>query len=297
MWFAPATTKNGRCRDEDIEAITQLSLDADNVGDWDVMRRVLEDAGLAHIIQRSSSHTPERPKWHVHIPLFVHWSGAKREWRRLYRHCVGWFSAAAELKFDLNGAQPSFGFDKATDRLGQPWFPATRRTPESAPAETICREGLAFDLEHFLAITGFDWVEDPSTPSPRRTGRDKKAKRAKGVVRGTPNGEANIGDSQLALAFLAAGMLGPNVGENKWAVVCPWEDEHTGGTPFDSSTVIFAPTRRHSPGWFHCSHSHCEGRGTREVLLALPRSALIDALALQREAHLRSRAAKSGGSQ
>jgi hypothetical protein len=81
LWFSPALSSNGRCRDLDIEAITQLSFDCDGAGDWTIMREALDAAGLAYIIQRSSRHQPELPKWHVHLPLTEPWKGTKSEFK------------------------------------------------------------------------------------------------------------------------------------------------------------------------------------------------------------------------
>lgn len=145
-WFTPALSVNGRCRDEDIDCISMLSFDCDGAGDWDVLRGLLEAAGAAFILQRSSSHQPHLPKWHVHMPLATPWSGTKPQWRRIYRHAVGWFAGAAELVVGLDADPPSYGFDVKTDRLGQPWYPAARRAPEAPVPETIVMEGDALEL-------------------------------------------------------------------------------------------------------------------------------------------------------
>jgi hypothetical protein len=293
-WFTPGLTKNGRCRDEDISEITQLALDADNVGDWGPMQALLGETRIAHVMHRSSSHTPERPKWHLHIPLYLHWSGDKLEWRSIYRHCVAWFSAAAELSYNFNGRQSMYGFDKSTDRLGQPWFPPTRRNEDAVPAETICKQGLALDMEAFLHVTGFDLNFEPAPKDPRaRKPKDATRHRrlASAMVKVTTG---TMPDFLLGVAFDAAGMLGPKVGEDKWSVVCPWESEHTTGHALDSSTVIFSPTKKGRPGWFHCRHGHCEGRTVREVLMTLPAAALAAAIAAQRDAVI-ARAPLGGG--
>lgn len=78
----------------------------------------------------------------------------------------------------------------------------------------------------------------------------------------------------LGAAFEAAGWLGRGVGIDKAAVRCPWEDEHSIGTRFDSSTVIFAPTKGYRVGWFWCSHGHCQRTRTlKDVLATLPEAA------------------------
>lgn len=265
LWFTPALSVNGRCRDCDIIAITQVSFDADGCGDWSGMRGLLERADIAHVIQASASHTPAVPKWHVHVPLALHWSGVKAEWRAIYRHARNWFSAAVFL-------EGSAGFDPATDRLGQPWFPAARRHAGDDVPETVVGVGRALDLGDFLVATGFTLP----TPAPRAS-RPKKTRAAR-------EGGATAADQAglLERAFAFAGWLGREIGANRRAVLCPWRDQHTGGTEFDGSTVIFAPSSRAQLGWFHCAHAHCAARTQPEVLRAVPPDALAASLSGRR---------------
>jgi hypothetical protein len=51
----------------------------------------------------------------------------------------------------------------------------------------------------------------------------------------------------------------------KWAVVCPWESEHTSGSAL-SGSVLFGPPAGEHVGWFHCFHAHCAQRTPRDVL-------------------------------
>lgn len=83
-----------------------------------------------------------------------------------------------------------------------------------------------------------------------------------------------VSDGFLGAAFEAAGWLGRGVGIDKAAARCPWEDEHSGGVRYDSSTVIFAPTKGYRVGWFWCSHAHCSRlRSLKDVLAVLPEAA------------------------
>jgi hypothetical protein len=62
------------------------------------------------------------------------------------------------------------------------------------------------------------------------------------------------------------------LGEHKGAlhIACPWDHEHSGGTPGDGSTSYFAAgTRGYSSGHFKCLHAHCSGRTDGDFLLAL----------------------------
>jgi P4 family phage/plasmid primase-like protien len=273
-WFTPARSENGRCRDQDIVCIVQLSLDCDGAGDWDTLQEILSKAGLAYIVQRSSSHGPEKPKWHLHIPLYLHWSGSKKEWRRIYRHTVAWFSAVAGLRVDLSVVPPEYGFDSKPERLGQPWFIPVRRTEQDPVPETVIVEGGAFDFEAFLTATGFD---PESVVAQVDTIAD--GGRARGVRAKTVHGPAACqpGESLLELAFEEAGMLGPTNSEEKHAVRCPWEKSHTTGTTFDFSTILFPPKAGSDVGWFYCSHAHCEGHSNGDALNALPPEAVARA--------------------
>ena len=82
----------------------------------------------------------------------------------------------------------------------------------------------------------------------------------------------------VGATFAAAGMALRRLSPTTLAVECPWQREHSTGKKGDSSTVVFAPSAGSKIGWFHCSHAHCDGRGPREALDALPASALAAAL-------------------
>jgi predicted P-loop ATPase len=79
--------------------------------------------------------------------------------------------------------------------------------------------------------------------------------------------------SPLGRAFADAGMLGRSLDGGKRAVVCPWQKEHTTGTPFDSSTVLFPASAPNGIGGFLCSHSHCAERKAADALRELRRRA------------------------
>ncbi len=270
-WYMGARSENGRCRDQDIDAVTQLTFDTEHTGDWVRVRHVLEAAGLGHVVQRSSSHTPDDPRWHLSLPMTDALACRKWWWRLAYRHLIVWFATVGGLAFDLASDPPVYGFDPAIDRLGQPVFPAARRTQDQLPPETACSEGRALNLIEFLERTGFDpWRDAKHVRSRSRAGSAPKSPRLAGTSEATKPFE-------LLLAFRAAGMLGPQVGAGKWAVRCPWEDAHTTGSRFDSSTVVFRPRAGKRIGGFHCSHAHCADRGVVEVLAALPAAAVLTA--------------------
>jgi hypothetical protein len=267
-WFTAAISGNGRCRDQDIEWITHLAHDADDVGDWDQLIETMRTAGLAYLVQRSASHRPEHPKFHVHIPTTAWWRGEKREWRQIYRHCLAWLSVAADLRADIT--VPLYGFDLATDRMGQPWFMAAKRSPSQRSPETRFATGSALDLERFLVATEFHPLAE--VPQKSRQQRPKKTKPAAHVSE--PVG-------LLERAFAQAGWLAARQGTGPRCVLCPWRHAHSGGEDFDGSTVIFAPRRGGEIGWFHCSHAHCAHRTQPDVLKELPAEHLRQALTLR----------------
>lgn len=59
----------------------------------------------------------------------------------------------------------------------------------------------------------------------------------------------------LGVMFQKANMLGGQVRPGVFAVLCPNQDKHHQGFPYDSSTVIFAPKKRGGRGTFFCSHT------------------------------------------
>jgi hypothetical protein len=77
--------------------------------------------------------------------------------------------------------------------------------------------------------------------------------------------------------FQGRGWIDKELSPGKWSAFCPWEDQHSKGTTFDTSTVVFAPRGGDEPGWFHCSHGHCEGKGLREVLALFSDAEVIQA--------------------
>lgn len=281
-WFMAATTINGGCRDADIESITLLSLDCDGKGDWPVVLVALDEARIAYVAQRSSSHTPEEPKWHLTIPLSRPWTGEKPQWRCIWRFVVGYFAGLAGLTMGFEETvtdpetgeirpRPHYGFDHTTDRLGQPIFIATKRAESQEPPETIVRsadtvEGqgssprLALDLGEFLRRAEFDWSWFEQTPTYE------------------PAGATSIPSDKglLVLAFGECGMLGQRVDRGTiqgYAVECPYEHLHTTGKRFDTSTIIFDPGPGQTMGWFKCSHS-CGRMDQADVLKLLPQEAV-----------------------
>jgi hypothetical protein len=66
-----------------------------------------------------------------------------------------------------------------------------------------------------------------------------------------PRSLVNVGDGVLFQAFQSRGWIGHVLEAGKWSARCPWEDQHTKGETFDTSTVLFAPSAGDTLGWLH----------------------------------------------
>jgi len=229
-----------------------LHLDADGVGDWSALFHVLMGMGLAFLAHRSGGHTPALPKWRVILPLARPFRTEGElgvlAWRTAYASARVVFGALAQLTGP--------GFDPATDGPHHPWFPAARRKVEDPMREVYQNRGATLDLHALLA-------QLPAQPAPavRRPHQRTSGK-------GAP--------SLLQLAFEAAGLLGRELGDGKFAVMCPWNHLHTAPLQSDeaptSSTVIFPTTNDSGLGGFYCAHS-CGSRSVPDVLAELPPNA------------------------
>lgn len=111
--------------------------------------------------------------------------------------------------------------------------------------------------------------------APKRTAA--RPKNTAGCGRQLTDGDER--PSLLVRAFELAGMLGDEISDGRFTVVCPWEHQHTTGRRFDTSTIIWPPTTSSRLGWFCCLHGHCKGRSLDEVLAALPTEAVAKAQA------------------
>ncbi|MBZ4421753.1 hypothetical protein [Myxococcus sp. RHSTA-1-4] len=272
--YSPTENTTGYRNNASTQALYALHLDADGVGDWWELIRVLGELRLAFLIHRSGGHTPALPKWRVILPLAQPFVVGGTEpgvlaWRNGY--------AAARVVFGALARLTGPGFDPATDGPHHPWFPAARRRVEDPVREVYQNHGATLDLHALLRAL-------PSAhPTPPRTSPRPPAST------GTP--------SLLQLAFEAAGMLGRPLGNGKYAVLCPWNELHT--QPLGpneaptSASVIFGSAGEGNMGQFHCSHS-CGTRKAREVLDALPAYAVEHAHARHQPRWLASPTAERG---
>ncbi len=77
--------------------------------------------------------------------------------------------------------------------------------------------------------------------------------------------KGNLATLDIAALFQNAGLYRRLIGQGKHAVTCLWDNQHTTGSKTDSSTIIWEGD---GSKWanFYCSHSHCHGKGLRDVL-------------------------------
>ncbi|HEY3496013.1 MAG TPA: VapE domain-containing protein [Polyangiaceae bacterium] len=91
--------------------------------------------------------------------------------------------------------------------------------------------------------------------------------RAEALERAAYGSTTSAATTKLGAAFAARGELRVLTDE-KAAVTCPWEAQHTTGASGTSGgTVVFAT--KDGEGHFHCSHAHCANRTQLEVYEAL----------------------------
>ena len=279
--------------DERCRSVGWLFLDADDVGEWDVVLGAIGAQGGAYVRGRSGSHCPGpldggacethrkgQRKWHLVLPLREPYevpgnvNVARAEWK-------GELYAAARFAFHLVAEVSGRGFDRQLDQLlcrmyvGAPYD----REHAHVSREIHAREGLGFDVRACWAGLEELGVVDVA---------QVKASRVAATL---PPGTAwndDDGAPPMVAAFMAAGMYVRPMASGKHCVVCPWEATHTSGRTGDTSTILFPN------GKFFCSHSHAEGKaaggaGMREVIAELP----PEAQAVHAERHAEARRAQA----
>lgn len=105
-----------------------------------------------------------------------------------------------------------------------------------------------------------EWLLAAAKKKPARRSREMPA-----------NDRADAADSPLGRLFDERSLLGPRGEDGKRLVVCPWQNEHSGGQLLDSSTVIFPADHRSRLGAFKCLHSHCAHRTGADAFRELER--------------------------
>jgi hypothetical protein len=252
-FLAPGITSTGRRLMEACTAVGWAVYDADNVGDWLVLLAALDAADAAYVGYRSPSHNGrDKIKWRVWLPLALPFHpGGTHEWSALYHAARTALNVVSELSGD--------GFDASTDDVLNRFYPPYR-IPENRhlpPHEVIVRQGKGLDLQALYHALG------EHAP---------KSKRTTGTHRFVTSWNVDThGAHPLFTALVNLGRVGKCCGTDlhgakgqertveKYELLCPWGDQHTGGPQLNSSTAIWVD------GSFDCKHAHCEGRTARDV--------------------------------
>jgi hypothetical protein len=180
-------------------------------------------------------------------PYALHSAADVRQWKADY---LAWI-AALRVRYDILG-----------DPACQDWqrlyrVPHATRTPGGRPE---AREMLG--SPYHIGV----WNCEPTTAERELAKTLVRKPATRGSREHRYETAVHGGDGVLFYAFQARGWLGDAVEPGKWAVRCPWDDLHTKGAAFNTSTVLFAPGSGDTFGWLHCSHAHCQQRDIRDVL-------------------------------
>jgi len=70
-------------------------------------------------------------------------------------------------------------------------------------------------------------------------------------------------------AFGSAGLLGRTLAAGKYAVLCPWNHEHSRPSRVATGSTVLWTDNRWGEATFHCSHAHCDGRRLSDALVQI----------------------------
>jgi hypothetical protein len=146
---------------------------------------------------------------------------------------------------------------------------ATRR--HGGRPEALEMIGNPYQIGHWTCEPNPDERELAKTLAKKPSNRASREHRKDSAT------SVNVGDGILFHAFKARGWLGEAIDASKWSVKCPWDDRHTKGIAYNTSTVLFAPGSGDTFGWLHCSHAHCQDRDIRDVLRVFSEDELTQA--------------------
>ena len=228
-----------------------LLFDADGVGEWTATANVLGMMSAAYVRSRSSGHCTlpscdakghrgGAVKWHLALPLREVWTPTgnlnldRARWKAdLY--------TGARFAMHLAGDLTGRGFDRELAQMLCRMYVGAPRDPMHGRVdrEVLDKEGLGFDVIACLGALEELGVVDAPEVRAARTAEQFAPGRAWNLDDGTP---------PMVAAFLVAGLHGHQLANGNHAVICPWENLHSGGESLDTSTILFPN------GKFHCSH-------------------------------------------
>lgn len=221
--------------DKNVVRLSALVLDYDEGTSLDAACQTWE--GFLGLLHTTRKHTVARPRFRIILPLSRHVTPT--EYVSLWKWARDLASNAGQV------------VDPSTRNVSRFWYlPGIK---EGGLYETRDISGEPVDVEAILASAA-----------------DKPRPQLAIVPR--PTTETFDGVSVLEKLFRNAGKLGRPLQRGKYTVVCRWAHEHTSGTDHDSSTVLWPAKPGSKLGHVHCSHGHCAGRTTDDVLASFSES-------------------------
>ncbi len=263
--YNPTKNTDGHRQNASTIEMYMLLLDCDGTGTWNHLLDVLAGLQLAYLAHQSGGYTEQTPKWRIALPLASPFKTSGQEGQRGWRFAY----AAARVIFGALAQLRGPGFDCATDGPFHSWYPGTRRSPTDELRRVVVGAGQALDLPALV---------DPIPQLPEM-GRGRQGHAPwRASFRGAA--QLPVTPSLLERAFAEAGMLGRALSQEKVAVLCPWNEHHSeplhDGQAPTSATVLFRSAD--GRGRFFCFHSCCGTQTPEDVLAALPRGAVANAV-------------------
>lgn len=121
-------------------------------------------------------------------------------------------------------------------------------------------------------------VKDLGVVTPPDSARPVRLRKTKGAA-----ADPAAPRSAWGIALARVGRVGRDLGEGRFALLCPWDDTHSepeGSTENAAgSCVLLPPVEGSYMGLPKCSHAHCAGRRLRDWIEAVGAESYADALA------------------
>lgn len=237
--YSPARYRDLKRAKVQVIDIGLFVVDVDNKQDGEPVlgrhvAKALAERELRSVIATSWSHTPEKPKFRVLIPLARPVSGL--EW-----------STFAPAAVEAAGLAPfRHAFDQAALKN-----PACIYFWPSSPAgqpQVVDFAGKALE------------VQVPQAPSPA-------PKHKVHLLPTAPRGGGEYGTLDVAAWFQHHGLYikASTTRAKMHIVACPWRDDHTNPGEVGTGTAIFDGDGATWPS-FECKHDHCTGRRIHDVI-------------------------------
>jgi hypothetical protein len=237
-----------------VERVHALILDFDN-GDTTVKQAAHLLPGVQGVTYTTFRHTPKHPKLRLIFRLSRPVDAD--EYARVWVWVADKITKAKRV------------LDESTRDASRFWYLPSH--PPGATYEWQEIDGKPLDVAKALKESKATHTRPFPSPGKARERKPLAPLPGKGRVCVDPS-EAD--QTFFGRAFVHANMAFELLDNGALPVTCPWAKLHTSGDDGDSSTVIFPATTEAGWGLFHCSHAHCVGRTTADLLDALPAEAL-----------------------